>query len=205
MWAGRAGICCSWSARSRGSPGWSATTSVRHGKLFLILIHTLLCSIRTQSQPKYSNKSKGITFCFNSVSHCLSQSLACYMEDRDVPVATFCDQSTSMTFFVSPDEANLDTLISVWIPKHKLIAFDPLCKVLGVQIDLRQSGDLLCRVSNTEERVEELIKEIDDVLTSKHLARAEGERLRGRLQFASSQVFGSKFKRLLTVRSNHLT
>ncbi len=32
--------------------------------------------------------------------------------------------------------------------KHKLIAFDPLCKVLGVQIDLRQSCDLLCFVSN---------------------------------------------------------
>ena len=42
------------------------------------------------------------------------------------------------------------------ISKHKLIEFDSLCKVLGVQLDLRQSGDRLCFVSNTEDRVEEL-------------------------------------------------
>ena len=71
-------------------------------------------------------------------------------------------------------------------------------KLLGAQIDLRQSGDLLRFVSNTAERVEELIKEIDDVLKSKLLAGA-GRGLRGRLQFASSHVFGRKFKRLLKV------
>ncbi len=74
-----------------------------------------------------------------------------------------------------------------------------------MQIDLRRSGDLLCFVFNTEERVEELTKEIDDILTSKLLTRVEGERLRGRLQFASSQVFGRKFRRLLKVLSNHVT
>ena len=67
------------------------------------------------------------------------------------------------------------------------------------------SGDLLCFVSNTEERGEELTKEIDDFLTSKLLTRVEGERLRGRLQFDSSQVFGRKFRRLLKVLSNHVT
>ena len=91
------------------------------------------------------------------------------------------------------------------ISKHKLIAFASLCKVLGVQLDLRQSGDLLCFVSNTEERVEELTKEIDDILTSKLLTRVEGEKLRRRLQFASSQVFGRKLRRLLKVLSNHVT
>ena len=35
-------------------------------------------------------------------------------------------------------------------------------------------------------------------------SRSEGEKLRGRLQFASSQVFGRKFRRLLKVFSNHV-
>ena len=105
--------------------------------------------------------------------------------------------------------------ISVWmlhspflgwrISEHKLIAFDSLCQVLGVHLDLRQSGDPLCFVTNTEDRVEELVKDIGDILTSKLLTRAEGERLRGRLQFASSQVFGRKFRRLLKTLSNHVT
>ena len=40
---------------------------------------------------------------------------------------------------------------------------------------------------------------------TKMLPRSEGEKLRGRLQFASSQVFGRKFRRLLKVLSNHVT
>ena len=60
-------------------------------------------------------------------------------------------------------------------------------------------------MSNTEDRVEELVKDIGDILTSKLFTRAEGERLRGRLQFASSQVFGRKFRRPLKTLSNHVT
>ena len=77
--------------------------------------------------------------------------------------------------------------------------------MLGVQLDRRQSGDMLCFVTNTEERVEELTKELDKAIRSKALSRSDGEKLRGRLQFASSQVFGRKFRRLLKVLSNHVT
>ena len=77
--------------------------------------------------------------------------------------------------------------------------------MLGVQLDLRQSGDSLCLVSNTTERVEELVQDIDNILSAGALPKAEGERLRGRLQFASTQVFGRKLKRLLKVLSNHVT
>ena len=77
--------------------------------------------------------------------------------------------------------------------------------MLGVQLDLRQSGDSLCLVSNTTERVEELVQDIDNILSAGALPKAEGERLRGRLQFASAQVFGRKLKRLLKVLSNHVT
>ncbi len=72
------------------------------------------------------------------------------------------------------------------ISKSKLLEFNTLCKVLGVQLDLRQSGDRLCFVTNTEERVSELVSELDEALRAKLLSRSEGEKLRGRLQFATS-------------------
>ena len=43
-------------------------------------------------------------------------------------------------------------------------------------------------MTNTAERIEELVAEIDEALKS-NLPRRNGEKLRGRLQFASSQVF----------------
>ena len=90
-------------------------------------------------------------------------------------------------------------------PRISCWDFNTLCKVLGVQLDLRQSGDKLCFVTNTEERVEELVNELDEAIRINTLPRSEGEKLRGRLQFASSQVFGRKFRRLLKVLSNHVT
>ena len=62
-----------------------------------------------------------------------------------------------------------------------------------------------CALSCTEERVEELVTELDEALRTKILSRSEGEKLRGRLQFASSQVFGRKFRLLLKGLSNHVT
>ena len=91
------------------------------------------------------------------------------------------------------------------VSTHKLLPFSSICKVLGVQLDLRQSGDSLCMISNTTERVEELVQDIANILSAKTLPRVEGEKLRGRLQFASTQVFGRKLKRLLKVLSNHVT
>ena len=102
----------------------------------------------------------------------------------------------------------VDSLFSLlgWrISKNKLLDFNTLCKVLGVQLDLKQSGDKLCFVTNTEERVQELVKELDEAIHTNALPRSEGEKLRGRLQFASSQIFGRKFRRLLKVLSNHVT
>ena len=85
----------------------------------------------------------------------------------------------------------VDALFSLlgWkIPKNKLLDCNTFCKVLGVQLDLRQSGDRLCFVANTEERVEELVNELDEALR-KILSRSEGEKLRGTLQFASSSFW----------------
>eukprot|EP00435_Cladocopium_sp_Y103_P055827 s954_g18.t1 len=102
----------------------------------------------------------------------------------------------------------VDAIFSIlgWkISTHKLLPFDSLCKVLGVQLDLRESGDRMCFLSNTSERVEELTSEIDTIIQSGVLRRHEGERLRGQLQFAGSQIFGRRFRRLLKLVSNHVT
>ena len=97
------------------------------------------------------------------------------------------------------------SLLGWKVSTRKLLPFSSICKVLGVQLDLRQSGDSLCLVSNTTERVEELVQDIDNILSAGALPKAEGGRLRGRLQFASAQVFGRKLKRRLKVLSNHVT
>ena len=98
----------------------------------------------------------------------------------------------------------LFSLLGWRISKNKLLEFNTLCKVLGVQLDLRQSGDRLCFETNTEEGVEELTKELDEALRTKTFSRSEGEKLRARLQCASSQVFGRNFRRLLKVLSHHV-
>ncbi len=73
----------------------------------------------------------------------------------------------------------LFSLLGWRISKHKLLDFSTMCKVLGVQLDLRQSGDKLSFVTNTEERKEELISDLDKALHSKTLSKSEGEELRG--------------------------
>ena len=59
------------------------------------------------------------------------------------------------------------SLLGWKVSTHKLLPFDSICKVLGVQLDLKQSGDSLCLISNTPERVEELVQEINLILSSR--------------------------------------
>ena len=93
-------------------------------------------------------------------------------------------ESRHVDFCVS----TLFSLLGWKVSEHKLLDFDTICKVLGVQLDLRQSGSGICFVTNTAERVEELVAEIDEAIKSNLLPRRDGEKLRGRLQFASSQI-----------------
>ena len=99
----------------------------------------------------------------------------------------------------------LDSLFSILgrrISKNKLLDSNTLCKVLGVQLDLRQSGDRLCFFTNTEERVEELVNELDGAIRTNILPRSEGEKLRGRLQFANSHnIYIYMWMPLLTTRT----
>ena len=110
-------------------------------------------------------------------------------------------ESKHVDFCVS----SLFSLLGWKVSQHKLLDFNTICKVLGVQLEVGQSGDGLCFVTNTAERIEELFAEIDEALKSNLLPRRDGEKLRGRLQFASSQVFGRRFRRLSKVLSNHVT
>lgn len=90
------------------------------------------------------------------------------------------------------------------LSSDKLIHYHTICKVLGVEFDLRMSGDGLSLVGNTEERVNELCENLDSIQESKVLKRSDGERLRGRLQFASGQLFGRSARNTLRLLSKHI-
>eukprot|EP00435_Cladocopium_sp_Y103_P054436 s1937_g17.t1 len=87
---------------------------------------------------------------------------------------------------------------------EKLVDFDSVCKVLGVKLNLSEAHLGTATVMNTPERVDELIADIDQILQSGTLTRREGERLRGRLQFASSQLFGRVIRNYLRQLSKHI-
>ena len=62
--------------------------------------------------------------------------------------------------------SSIFSLLGWKVSTHKLLPFASICKVLGVQLDLRQSGDSLCLVSNTTESAEELVQDIDNILSA---------------------------------------
>ena len=145
-------------------------------------------------------QTKGPPLWFYCFSHSFPQLMwSAYFDDF------LCLARTREAKHVDFCVSSIFSLLGWKVSTHKLLPFASICKVLGVQLDLRQSGDSSCLISNTTERVEELVQDIANILSAGTLPRAEGERLRGRLQFASTQVFGRKLKRLLKVLSNHVT
>ena len=70
----------------------------------------------------------------------------------------------------------------------KDLPFDVRFKALGVEVDLSewQSGKAAFR--NTAKRVDELVKTITDVLEKGSLTSQAALTLRGRMQFAKSQI-----------------
>jgi len=120
-----------------------------------------------------------------------------------------------MTFFSVTDVASAkhtDLVISSmfcllgWkLSEDKLIVIDyhTVCKVLGVEFDLKMAGAGLATVSNTEERVRELCDQLENTIQAKSLKRVDGEKLRGRLQFANGQLFGRSSRNRLRILSKH--
>ena len=72
----------------------------------------------------------------------------------------------------------------------KRVLMKNVFSALGVTFDLRASSDGLVRVTNKESRVAQLLSSIEGFLESNTLTEAEAATLRGRMQFAESQMYG---------------
>ena len=82
---------------------------------------------------------------------------------------------------------------------EKCSPFGPCCEALGVIFDVSLSGAGLVNVANTSSRIEELKLEIESVLAGGKLTMKAAQRLRGRMQFADSQLYGKTGRRCMNV------
>ena len=74
----------------------------------------------------------------------------------------------------------------------KADVFSFVTTALGVLFCLEASREDLMRVCNTAKRCDELVGQIDAILSAGKLHRKDGLVLRGRLAFADAQAFGSQ-------------
>lgn len=81
----------------------------------------------------------------------------------------------------------------------KCVPFELTTEVLGVRIDATESELGTIRVANTPSRVEELVAELGYVIQLTKVPRSLAQRLRGRMQFADSQLFGRCGKKCIKV------
>ena len=81
--------------------------------------------------------------------------------------------------------------------------FSHVVSALGVSVDVSSmsSGEVL--IDNTSKRKVELSAIISAVLDGGHLNKPEALRLRGRLQFASGQLFGRLARKALSIVTEH--
>ena len=80
--------------------------------------------------------------------------------------------------------------------------YGPSCEALGVLFDLSNSVRGVAFIRNTPARVEELVADIRKVAEAPCLGSKQAQRLRGRMQFAESQLFGRTAKRCFKVLSD---
>ena len=100
--------------------------------------------------------------------------------------------------------AHSDLIISVFfqlfgwrLSKDKLLEYSSCCKALGIALDLRQAAFGVAKITNTESRRKELLEALEQAMASGRMKPKECERLKGRLQFASGQIFGRKARACL--------
>ena len=84
------------------------------------------------------------------------------------------------------------------------MSFTGSLKALGILIDLSEVKLLKVRFSNTDERCFEATHDIKAILKSGKLNRSEGQRIRGRLLFAESQIHGRRSIRQMQVLSKRI-
>ena len=88
-------------------------------------------------------------------------------------------------------------LIGWRVSEDKLLPYDTCCKVLGIRLDLKDFKLGIAALANSEKRQTELRQSLEEVIVRGFLQKAEGEKLRGRMQFASGQLFGRRAKTAL--------
>ena len=76
-------------------------------------------------------------------------------------------------------------------------------KALGILIDVSNLGQGLTLFDNTPLRKSDLIDSLDRTIKRGTLPKSEALRLRGRLQFASGQLYGRTAKSCLAVLTAH--
>ena len=86
---------------------------------------------------------------------------------------------------------------------EKDLPFSAVFKALGVEIDLTLWKDGRAKFANTEKRINELLSTIDKILEAGKLSEAEALSLRGRMQFAHSQLWGRSSKLCLNAVTAH--
>eukprot|EP00435_Cladocopium_sp_Y103_P050486 s403_g15.t1 len=86
---------------------------------------------------------------------------------------------------------------------EKDLPFAASFKALGVEVNLSNWAEGSITFGNTQKRVAELIKTIDDVLNTKLLTMHAAQVLRGRMQFAKSQLWGRAAKLCLSAVTSH--
>ena len=92
------------------------------------------------------------------------------------------------------------------LSEYKLALYDQCCKVLGVELALCKSPTGAFEVRNTESRRLELIASLESVLEKGFLQPdMRGERVRGRLQSASNQLFRRRFRHCLRDLNSHFS
>ena len=87
----------------------------------------------------------------------------------------------------------------------KCMPFSKACEALGVLFDLEKTNFGKCSIRNTPARVDELVHDILERVKEGIISRLQAQRLRGRMQFAESQLFGRTARRCLQVLSAHTT
>ena len=81
--------------------------------------------------------------------------------------------------------------------------FGELVNAVGVSIDVASMGGGKILIDSTANRKLEVAAMISAVLAGGRLPRADAPRLRGRLQFASGQLFGRLAKKALSIVAEH--
>ena len=107
---------------------------------------------------------------------------------------------------------HVDLVVSVFfrllgwkVSSDKLLPYSSCCKVLGIELDVGNAIRGYALLRNTLKRRNEIVASLEKVLAEDHIDAASLEKLRGRAQFASGQLFGRLARQALHCLSDKPT